>query len=236
MEIAPGIHSVKQIQGIFVHAFIVEEDDGLTLVDTLYSTDAKPIRKVIKSIGRSVQDIKRIVLTHAHRAHLGGLAALKAASGADVYCHAWEADIVRGNRKQQCLAFRPMKPYILWPFQIASLFGKHPPCQVDRLIDDGDQVGSLEVVYAPGHTPGHLVFFQPDHRVLFAGDALVTWPEFGPGWKGYMLNYKQERDTIYKMADLEPDVIAVGHGDAITEDGTEYMQSLIDRIERDGLY
>lgn len=236
MEIAPGVYSIKQLKGIFVQAFLIETESRLTLVDTLYDVDAKHILGQITKIGRTVQDLNHIVLTHAHRAHLGGLAALKAASGATVCCHAWEADIVAGDRKQQCMAFRPMRPYVLWPFQIGSLFGRHNPCRVDELIGEGDRVGPLQVVHTPGHTPGHLAFYHPEHRILFAGDALVSWPSFGPGWPGFMLNYRQERESIYKMAELEPQVLAVGHGDPITEDGAGRLKALVERIEREGLY
>src|SRR5712692_7696343 len=120
MEIAPGLHSVLEAQGGYVHAFLVDEGEGLTLIDTLYSSDARYILEALTTIGKSVKDIKRIVLTHAHRAHLGGLAKLKELSGALVYSHEWEADIIAGDRKQQCNTLFPMKPLIIWPLQIGS--------------------------------------------------------------------------------------------------------------------
>src|SRR5258707_14094357 len=150
MEIAPGLHSVEENQGGYVHAFIVDDGDGLTLIDTLYSADVKHILEAIASIGKSVTDIKRIVLTHAHRAHLGGLAKLKEMSGARVYSHEWEADIIAGDRKQQCNTLFPMKPLVIWPLQIGSRFGPRAnPCPVDQILRDGDQVGALRVVHTP---------------------------------------------------------------------------------------
>src|SRR5690606_12629938 len=93
MEIAPGLHSLTQRQGIFVHAFLVADGDGYLLVDTLHSTDAHVILEALKRLGKTAQDLTGIVLTHAHRAHLGGLATLQTLTDAPIYCHEWEADI-----------------------------------------------------------------------------------------------------------------------------------------------
>lgn len=227
MEIAPGIYSISQKKGIYVHAFLLDDGDGLTLIDTLYSSDASQILSEFQRINRKITDLKRIVLTHAHRAHLGGLALLKSASRAAVYCHAWEADIVAGDRKSQCMSLQPMRPYRLWPYQVASRFGRHTPCQVEQTLGDGDQVGPLQVVYAPGHTPGHLVFYWPERRALFAGDALVTYPAFGPGWPGFMLNHKQNRTSLQRLAGLDLEVLGVGHGEPITSEAGQHLRALV---------
>jgi len=68
-----------------VHAFLIEEGGELALVDTLFESDARLVLEAIRGLGRSVTDLKRIAITHAHRSHLGGLAALKRASGATVF-------------------------------------------------------------------------------------------------------------------------------------------------------
>jgi glyoxylase-like metal-dependent hydrolase (beta-lactamase superfamily II) len=232
MEIAPGIYVLREVKGIYVHAFLLNEGEDLTLIDTLHSTHAKSILSEIQRIGKTVADLKRIVLTHAHRAHLGGLALLKRQSGAGVYCHEWEADIVAGDRKPQCMSLKPTKPYILWPFQIASRFGRHPSCPVDHLLQDGDQVGPLHVVHTPGHTPGHLAFYWPERRALFAGDALVTWPEFEPGWLAFNLNSRQNLASLHRMAEFDTEILAVGHGDPITGGGNERLRALLEKLDR----
>ncbi|MEJ7815903.1 MAG: MBL fold metallo-hydrolase, partial [Rubrobacter sp.] len=177
MQIAPGVYSMDQSKGGHVHAFLLDEGTALTLIDTLFDTDARRIIDRIGSIGRSVEDLKHIVLTHAHRSHLGGLATLKELSGATVYSHTWEADIVAGERTAQPISPVPMRPlrtywrvYYL-QFGAALGRGKHPPCPVDATLEDGDTVGPVEVLHTPGHTPGHLAFWWPESRVLFAGDA-----------------------------------------------------------------
>jgi glyoxylase-like metal-dependent hydrolase (beta-lactamase superfamily II) len=184
VEIAPGIQSLSQKKGGRVHAFLVDDGNGLTLVDTLYDSDADRVLEAISGIGRQVSDLQNIVLTHGHRSHLGGARALREQSGATVHAHEWEADIVAGERKAQPVSLVPQKPLrAYFPLQIglALGLGKHPPCPVDQHVSDGDRIGPLEVFHAPGHSPGHLVFYWSERQVLFAGDAIATWPEFSAG-------------------------------------------------------
>lgn len=233
MDVVPGIYSMMQRQGVLVHAYIVDDGNGLTLIDTLYGTDAKIILDELKRIGKAATDIKQIVLTHAHRAHLGGLATLRALSGAPVHCHEWEQDIVEGDRRIQFSTFRPMRPLVVYPFQVASYFGRVPPCKVDNIVRDGDTVGPLQVVYTPGHTPGHLAFYWPERHALFTGDTLVTWPDFAPGWPGFMLNFKQNKTSMHLMAELNSDVLCCGHGDPIGSDGAARLRDLLQRLDKE---
>ena len=231
-QIAPGVYSMTQNKGGHVRAFLLDNGTDLTLIDTLFDTDARQIIDRIGSIGRTIQDLKRIVLTHGHRSHLGGLATLKRLSGATVYSHEWEADIIAGERTAQPVTIIPMRPlgtywrvYYL-QFGAALGRGKHPPCTVDSTLDDGDTVGPVRVLHTPGHTPGHLAFWWPEHRVLFAGDAIVTYPVFEAGWPAFNLNPTQQRASLRRMADLEAEVLAVGHGEPITAGATQRVLSL----------
>jgi glyoxylase-like metal-dependent hydrolase (beta-lactamase superfamily II) len=231
-QIAPGVYSMTQNKGGHVRAFLLDNGTDLTLIDTLFDTDARQVLERIGSIGRSIQDLKRILLTHGHRSHLGGLATLKRLSGATVYSHEWEADIIAGERTAQPVTIIPMRPlgtywrvYYL-QFGAALGRGKHPPCTVDSTLNDGDTVGPVRVLHTPGHTPGHLAFWWPEHRVLFAGDAIVTYPVFEAGWPAFNLNPTQQRNSLRRMADLGAEVLAVGHGEPITAGATQRVLSL----------
>jgi glyoxylase-like metal-dependent hydrolase (beta-lactamase superfamily II) len=228
IELAPGVHSLGGTKGGRVRAFLLDHGE-LTLVDTLFEDDARGVLAAIKALGRSPRDLARIVLTHAHRSHLGGLAALKRETGAKILAHEWEADIISGDRRAQPVTLRPMQSLRLMPFQLGLRFGrpKHVPCPVDDAVDEDDQVGPLQVLHAPGHTPGHLAFFWHDRSVLLAGDAIATWPELCPGWKPFTLNAKQQGDSLRRMAALAPRVVGVGHGDAITENAAELVRTFL---------
>ena len=236
MEIAAGVHSMDQSTGGHVHAFLLDDGKDLTLIDTLFDTDAGRILDRISALGKSVGDLKNIVLTHAHRSHLGGLAVLKDLSGATVYSHAWEADIIAGERVAQPISPIPMRPlrtywrvYYL-QFGAALGRGKHPPCPVDATLGDGDRIGPVEVLHAPGHTPGHLAFWWPERKVLIAGDAIATYPVFAPGWPVFTLNPTQHRASLERMAGLDPEVLAVGHGDPLTAGAAVRLRSLVESL------
>jgi glyoxylase-like metal-dependent hydrolase (beta-lactamase superfamily II) len=228
IELAPGVHSLGGTKGGRVRAFLLDHGE-LTLVDTLFEDDARGVLAAIKALGRSPRDLARIVLTHAHRSHLGGLAALKRETGAKILAHEWEADIISGDRRAQPVTLRPMQSLRLMPFQLGLRFGrpKHVPCPVDDAVGEDDQVGPLQVLHAPGHTPGHLAFFWHERSVLLAGDAIATWPELCPGWKPFTLNAMQQGDSLRRMAALAPRVVGVGHGDAITENAAELVRTFL---------
>lgn len=233
MEIAQGVHSLGRKKGGRVHAFLLDPGGSeLTLVDTLFETDGRGVLEALRQLGRRATDVKHIVLTHGHRSHLGGVAALKRASGATVYAHEWEADIVSGDRRAQPVTLKPTESLRLMPFQLGLALGRpmHPPCPVDRALDDEDAVGPLRVLHAPGHSPGHLAFHWAERRLLIAGDAIVTWPRLGPGWKAFNLNEVQQRESLRRMAEFDADVVGVGHGEPITSGGADVVRALADEM------
>lgn len=238
MEIAPGVFDLTPptrgyLKGGYVHAFLLVHNDDLILIDTLFDPDAQVILDQIQRLGKNVRDLKHIVLTHGHRAHLGGLAKLKQLSNAPIYAHPWEADIVSGDRPQQGVSLRPMKGIQVWPILFfGTLLGplsNHKPAPVDTLIDEGAQIGPLRVLHTPGHTPGHLAFYWQERRALFTGDAFVTWPLICPGWPNAMLNEKETWESLRRMAEMDVAVIGVGHGDPITQNGAQVMRDLAAR-------
>jgi len=232
MQIAPGIYSLGQRRGGNVHAAILDDGIGLTLIDALYDTDAHIILNEIKSLGKQVTDLKRIILTHGHRSHLGGLAVLKRLSGATVYSHDWEADIIAGKREAQRVSAFPQKPLQVYPLQLGLALGlaKHPPCPVDQNLKDGDHAGPLAVIHVPGHTPGCLAFYWPERRALFAGDVIATWPEIALGWPGLTLDNKQNRDSVGRLVDVtNAEILCVGHGEPILTGAAETIRGLVDR-------
>jgi glyoxylase-like metal-dependent hydrolase (beta-lactamase superfamily II) len=227
-ELASGIHSLGHGKGGHVHAFLLDAGGELTLVDTLFESDARLVLRELDRLGRSVGDLRHIAITHGHRSHLGGLAALKRASGATVYAHAWEADIVAGDRRAQPVTLLPQQSLRLLPFQLGLRLNrpKHAPCPVDEAIDEGDAVGPLEVLHAPGHSPGHLAFYWPERRFLIAGDAVATWPELCAGWHAFNLNRAQHRVSLQRLAGLEAEIVGVGHGDPIAAGAADRVHAV----------
>lgn len=233
MEIAPGLYSMGDKKGGYVRAFLLDDGNGLTLVDTLVDKDGRQVLNELKAIGKKPGDVKRIILTHAHPSHLGGLAALKAATGARIYSHDWEADIIAGKRKVEVpkgTTVIPQKPYKIYHLQLGLVFGlgKHDPCEVDENLKDGDHIGPLTVMHAPGHTPGSITFFWPEKRALIAGDIVATWPEFALGWPAITLDNKQNRESVGKLTDMmDAEILCVGHGESVVQEAAQRMRDLV---------
>src|SRR5215207_9617947 len=137
-----------------VNAYLVEEEDGLTLIDTMLPRSAKPVLAAARELGRP---IARIALTHAHGDHVGSLDALREQlPQAEVLISGRDARFLRGEKE-------------LLPGESGKLRGSYPEVKTrpTRELAPGDRVGSLEVIAAPGHTPGHVAFLDPRDRTLY---------------------------------------------------------------------
>jgi len=145
-----------------VNAYLVPEDDGLTLIDTALAGGTKRILAAADAIGAP---IRRIALTHAHGDHVGGLVRLAAAlPGVEVLISARDARLLAKD-----LTLDPGEPQ-------DKPRGGFPGAktQPTRTFAPGERVGSLEVHAAPGHTPGHVAFLDPRDGTLYCGDAYST--------------------------------------------------------------
>src|SRR4051794_13363419 len=155
-------HLVRLTRLGAVNAFLVVEDDGLTVVDTMLPRSQDGILAAARELGAP---IARIVLTHAHGDHVGSLDALAAAlPQAQVSISARDARLLAGDKRLD-----PAEPQ-------SKLRGGYPSVATrpGRELQPGDRVGSLEVIDAPGHTPGHIALLDTRDRTLIAGDAYST--------------------------------------------------------------
>jgi glyoxylase-like metal-dependent hydrolase (beta-lactamase superfamily II) len=146
----------------FVNCYLVEEDDGLTLIDTMIPRSAKAILAESERIGRP---IVRIALTHAHADHVGSLDELaKQLPEAEVSISARDARPLAGD-----MSLDPGEPD-------DKLRGGYPDVETQpaRKFEPGERVGSLEVVASPGHTPGHVAFLDTRDRTIYCGDTFAT--------------------------------------------------------------
>ena len=232
MKLTDGIHYVSQEKGGHVHAFLLDDGNGITLIDALFDSDAKIIFDEIQVMGRKPSDLKNIIATHAHRSHIGGIAELKKQSNAKVYAHDFEVDILAGKRKAQGVTFWPKAPLQAYKLQFGLWLGVdgHAPVTVDQTLKEADRVGPLTIVATPGHTPGCLSFSWPEKKALFVGDVIVTWPRVEAGWAGLTLDMKENVRSVGKLADFgSNDIVGVGHGEPIAQGGFEVLRKLKDQ-------
>lgn len=198
----------------FVNVYLVREEDGFTLVDTALQSCASSMVQVAQQFG---QPIRRILLTHAHADHSGGLDTVSAlVPDAEFVMPARDARFLTGDMSLDANEPRDK-------LRGGWVIRKTQPA---RLLHEGDRIGSLEVIATPGHTPGHSSFLDLRDRTLIAGDAFQTMGgvavsgTFKPlfplvyyaTWhKGLAL------ESARKLRALEPGRIAVGHGRLLKE-------------------
>ncbi|MCB0046398.1 MAG: MBL fold metallo-hydrolase [Caldilineaceae bacterium] len=157
-----GAYLLQLIQFRAINAYLLEEEDGLTLIDAGMSGSTKGIMRAIEQYGKP---LTRITLTHAHGDHVGDIAQIVEAYP--------EADLALGARTA---AFLRDGPFLLPDEPQDKLSGSYVTCdvQADRTVTDGDQIGSLRVITTPGHSPDHLSFLDVRDGTLIAGDAFQT--------------------------------------------------------------
>jgi glyoxylase-like metal-dependent hydrolase (beta-lactamase superfamily II) len=193
----------------FVNAYLIAEDDGLTVVDTMLPGSAKSILAAAERLGAP---IKRIALTHAHGDHIGSLDALaEALPGVEVLISERDSRLLLKDKTMD-----PGEPQ-------SKLSGGYPGAKTrpTRTLQSGDMVGSLEVIASPGHTPGHVAFLDRRDGTLLAGDAYTTLGGVATTTK-FTLPFPlaamstwdgpTELQSARALRALEPNRLAPGHG------------------------
>ena len=196
----------------FVNAFLVREEDGLTLVDTTVSGGADELIAAARATGG---EIRRIALTHGHGDHVGSLDALKAALGDSVEVLMPELD-ARIHAGEKVFDGKPP--------------GSWPKLQTvpDVRLTGGERVGSLEVIPTPGHTPGHVSFLDTRDRTVIVGDTFTSIGGLAVSnhfyWRFPLAamatwDKSKDRESAQKLRELDPAMLVVGHGGPVRNPG-----------------
>ena len=210
-----------------VNLYLVSEPNGYTLIDTSMPGAAKGILNAAATLQAT---IRRIVLTHSHLDHAGSVDALAALlPGATLYWAAREARLMAGDR-----SLEPGEAQVKIPGSFVAV--KSAPAQ---LLSEGDRIGSLEAIAAPGHTPGQLAFLNHEDGTLIAGDAFTAFgglrvvydgPWYFPFAKWPTWHAPTALATARKLAALRPARIAVGHGPTF-DPAAPALMSALERAE-----
>ncbi|ETI70826.1 metal-dependent hydrolase [Neobacillus vireti LMG 21834] len=224
------LYQVTFMASVFpVNCYLVEEEDGLTLIDAALGFCTKGIMKAAETIGKP---ITKIVLTHAHEDHVGALDSLKdLLPEVPVYISVRDHRLMNDDR-----SLDPDEEQT----PIKGGVPKKLKTRANVLLKEGDLIGSLTAIETPGHTPGSMSFFDLRTKALIAGDAFQTrggiavagdikpwfpFPAFGTWSK------KTALVSAKKLVGYEPKLLAVGHGEMI-ENPVKAMKQAIDNIER----
>lgn len=211
IEVIPGVY---HLNNRFVNLYLIAEADGLTLIDAGIANSApKLVLAAIAKLGRLPSDLRCILITHADADHYGGANALRQHTGARVLASAVEAEAMAQGRSSREFKGNAVVRAL---FGLAGVVMPVSPTSVDEVLAPGQVLpvlDELRVIASPGHTPGHLSFYAPTRRLLFAGDSLnamggklrfvngpVTW------------DYARGMQSVREQAALGAEWICVGHG------------------------
>src|SRR4051812_6867699 len=224
------LYQITFMANVFpVNCYLVEEEDGLTLIDAALGFCAKGIMKAAESIGKP---ITKIVLTHAHEDHVGALDSIKdLLPDVPVYISKRDNRLMNGDRSLDPQeAQTPIKGGV--PKKLKT--------RANLLLKEGDLIGSLTAIETPGHTPGSMSFLDLRSNALIVGDSFQTrggmavagdimpwfpFPAFGTWSKETALS------SARKLISYQPNLLAVGHGEMV-ENPLRVMEQATESFER----
>lgn len=209
-ELAPGLERLSQFPRPIFNLYLA----GDVLFDAASTWDRRRVLKQLEG-----RPLSLLALTHVHPDHQGLADLICRERRVPLACHADDVKVMEGQVPMQ--AGMKMNPVLE---RIQSSWSG-PPHVVDRVLNEGDEVGGFRVIHAPGHAPGEVIYFRDSDRVAICGDVIRNMSFLTgrtvllepPGMFTY--DPAENRRSIRKLADLNPSMILPGHGPAVTNMG-----------------
>ncbi len=221
MQIAPGIH---RIGSDTVNSYLVVDGTDVTVVDAGLPGYRRLLVQELARLGRSLDDVKALVLTHGDTDHIGFASWLYAEKG--IRAHVHKADVDRARKEVS-------KPNSGWgPVKVGPLLGflwysaRHGGLRIPAVTEvatfaDGDVLdapGSPRIIHVPGHTPGSVAVHVPAVDALFLGDTMTTRNVLtgatGPAPAPFTLEPEVARSSLTRLDDVDATWVLPGHGPA----------------------
>jgi glyoxylase-like metal-dependent hydrolase (beta-lactamase superfamily II) len=221
VQLAPALH---QIGSNVVNCYLIEEAGQVTIVDAGLPGQWRELLRELSRTGRSLDDVRAVLLTHGDTDHIGFAARLHRERGIPIYVHASDAARARREVNKSMSGWGPVKLGPLAGFLIYSAPRgglRVPPVTEPVTIQAGstlDVPGSPRVIAMPGHTPGSVAYHVPAVDAVFVGDAMTTRSVLtgavGPRPAPFTLDPDQANASIERLADIDARWVLPGHGPA----------------------
>lgn len=218
MELAPGLH---RIGNDIVALYLVDTDDGVTLVDAGLPGHWREFIRALTALGRTVADVRGVVLTHGDSDHIGFAERLRRDHGVPVFVHEADADRAKGAKPPAT----PAEPRRLGPMLgFAGYALRRGGARTHHLRDvvtvqDGDILdlpGAPRVIGLPGHSPGSIAVHVPAASALFVGDGLTTrnvlTGDVGPRPAPFTDDRAEALRSLERLDGVDVEWVLPGHG------------------------
>ena len=220
LEIIPGVHAVP---GTHFSRIYLIEDDELTLVDTGMPWSAGRVVRYIRSIGRSPNELRRILMTHNHPDHTGGAPGIVRRSGAKVVAHQKDT-LHQGD--SDTLGYMGFFSSL----SVSVPFLKR--VTLDRALTEEQIIpvaGGIRVLHTPGHTPGSVCYMLEREGLLFSGDTIFS--EHGRVSRSVPFpgsDSAQYQRSLERLASIDFDILCGGHGSPLVGDASKKFRGLLE--------
>ena len=223
MRVADGIHRIGE--GL-VNAYLLDEAGEVTIVDAGLPGYWSALPHELNAMGRSLEDVRALVLTHAHTDHIGFAERIRRERHLPVSVHAADAAMARGEVKAERqgtghVSIGPLLRF-LW-FGLRQGMLRIPPLTEVSTFGDGatlDVPGAPRVIALPGHSPGSAALHVSGRSVLFIGDAIatraVTDGSTGPMLAPFSSDRAQALASLDRLDGIDAASVLPGHGDPWT--------------------
>ena len=199
------LKKVAAVQGVDLSSNIyLIGDKAITLVDTGAGNRSNRIQPILNALNLGLKDVKKIILTHTHFDHIGGLSEMQQASKPVIMVHENEQEKLEAKGYNICA------------------------------LKDGDiidtPIGQFKVIHTPGHTEGSICLYNEEKKTIFTGDTVFPEGRFGrtdlPTGDSRLII-----KSLKKLAKLKVEILLAGHGEPVLERGAEDIKRALESAE-----
>ena len=210
-----------------VNAYLITTSDGLILVDAGWPRKADTLFELVRQTGHDPADIRHLVLTHGHIDHAGSAAEVQRRTGARVYAHAADLDLIKKGEAEHpgTTVTLGIVPALLYLIFVKPGGTKYESFSVDQTLKDGERLpmaNDIQVIHSPGHCAGHITLLMHQDEVLIAGDICSN--VMGLGYSILNENRALARQSILRVSEFPFKKAVFGHGNALTERANQLLK------------